>query len=99
MQLITAVAERSKADGEARARRPEGGRAGRARRRAEGSDRWSRPADRSRQTGAEEAEGSQPGEQIEIAAKPASVDLRAGPLAKAKTALRSVQKARRRLAS
>ena len=39
------------------------------------------------------------GEMITIAAKPASVDLRAQPLAKAKTALPSVQKARRRLAA
>lgn len=39
------------------------------------------------------------GEEITIAAKPASVDLRARPLAKAKTALPSIQKARRRLAS
>jgi len=39
------------------------------------------------------------GEEIEIAAKPASVDLRARPLAKAKAALPSVQKARRRLAA
>ena len=39
------------------------------------------------------------GEPIEIAAKPASVDLRARPLAKAKEALPSVQKARRRLAA
>ena len=39
------------------------------------------------------------GEQIEIAAKPASVDLRARPLARAKAALPSVQKARRRLAA
>ncbi|MBV8987295.1 MAG: HU family DNA-binding protein [Solirubrobacterales bacterium] len=39
------------------------------------------------------------GEEIEIAAKPASVDLRARPLARAKSALPSVQKARRRLAS
>ena len=38
------------------------------------------------------------GEQITIAAKPASVDVRARPLAKAKAALPSVQKARRRLA-
>jgi len=37
------------------------------------------------------------GEEIEIGAKPASVDLRARPLAKAKAALPSVQKARRRL--
>jgi DNA-binding protein HU-beta len=39
------------------------------------------------------------GEEIEIGAKPASVDLRARPLARAKTALPSVQKARRRLAA
>ena len=39
------------------------------------------------------------GEEITIAAKPASVDVRAGPLAKAKAALPSVQKARRRLAA
>jgi DNA-binding protein HU-beta len=39
------------------------------------------------------------GEEIEIAAKPASVDIRARPLAKAKEALPSVQKARRRLAA
>jgi DNA-binding protein HU-beta len=39
------------------------------------------------------------GETITIAAKPASVDLRARPLAKAKAALPSVQKARRRLAA
>lgn len=39
------------------------------------------------------------GAEIEIAAKPASVDLRARPLAKAKAALPSVQKARRRLAA
>jgi nucleoid DNA-binding protein len=39
------------------------------------------------------------GEEITIAAKPASVDLRARPLAKAKVALPSVQKARRRLAA
>ena len=38
------------------------------------------------------------GEEITIAAKPASVDLRARPLVKAKAALPSVQKARRRLA-
>ena len=38
------------------------------------------------------------GEQITIAAKPASVDVRARPLAKAKAALPSLQKARRRLA-
>jgi len=36
------------------------------------------------------------GEEITIAAKPASVDLRARPLARAKAALPSVQKARRR---
>ena len=39
------------------------------------------------------------GEEIDIAAKPASVDPRARPLAKAKAALPSVQKARRRLAA
>jgi nucleoid DNA-binding protein len=39
------------------------------------------------------------GEQIMIAAKPASVDVRARPLARAKQALPSVQKARRRLAA
>ena len=37
------------------------------------------------------------GEEITISAKPASVALRARPLAKAKTALPSVQKARKRL--
>lgn len=39
------------------------------------------------------------GEEIEIAAKPASVDVRARPLARAKDALPTVQKARRRLAA
>jgi DNA-binding protein HU-beta len=39
------------------------------------------------------------GEEITIAAKPASVDVRARPLAKATAALPSVQKARRRLAA
>jgi nucleoid DNA-binding protein len=39
------------------------------------------------------------GEAITIAAKPASVDVRARALAKAKGALPSVQKARRRLAA
>ena len=39
------------------------------------------------------------GEEITIAAKPASVDIRARPLAKTKEALPSVQKARRRLAA
>ena len=39
------------------------------------------------------------GEEITIAAKPASVDLRARPLTRAKGALPSVQKARRRLAA
>ncbi len=39
------------------------------------------------------------GEEIEIGAKPASVDIRARPLARAKAALPSVQKARRRLAA
>jgi DNA-binding protein HU-beta len=38
------------------------------------------------------------GEEITIKAKPASVDVRARPLAKVKEALPSVQKARRRLA-
>jgi nucleoid DNA-binding protein len=39
------------------------------------------------------------GEEIDVAAKPATVDVRARPLAKAKAALPSVQKARRRLAA
>jgi DNA-binding protein HU-beta len=39
------------------------------------------------------------GEEITIAKKPAGVDLRARPLAKAKGALPTVQKARRRLAA
>jgi DNA-binding protein HU-beta len=39
------------------------------------------------------------GEEITIAAKPAAVDVRARPLAKAKAALPTVQKARRRLAA
>ena len=39
------------------------------------------------------------GEEIEIAARPASVDVRARPLPRAKSALPSVQKARRRLAA
>jgi len=39
------------------------------------------------------------GEEITIAAKPASVDVRARPLAKAKAAVPAVQKARRRLAA
>jgi DNA-binding protein HU-beta len=39
------------------------------------------------------------GEEITIAAKPASVDVRARALAKTKTALPSVQKARKRLAA
>ena len=39
------------------------------------------------------------GEEITISAKPASVDVRARPLARAKEVLPSVQKARRRLAS
>jgi DNA-binding protein HU-beta len=39
------------------------------------------------------------GEEITIAAKPASVDLRARPLVRAKAALPTVQKARRRLAA
>ena len=49
--------------------------------------------------GAREGRNPATGEEIEIAAKPASVDLRARPLAKAKAALPSVQKARRRLAA
>ena len=39
------------------------------------------------------------GEEIDIAAKPASVDVRARALAKSRQALPSVQKARRRLAT
>jgi DNA-binding protein HU-beta len=39
------------------------------------------------------------GEEITIAPKPASVDIKARPLAKAKAAVPSVQKARRRLAA
>jgi DNA-binding protein HU-beta len=39
------------------------------------------------------------GQEITIAAKPASVDVRARALARTKTALPSVQKARRRLAA
>jgi DNA-binding protein HU-beta len=39
------------------------------------------------------------GEEITIAAKPASVDIKARPLAKAKAALPSIQKARKRLAA
>ena len=39
------------------------------------------------------------GEEITISAKPASVDVRARPLARTKEALPSVQKARRRLAA
>ena len=39
------------------------------------------------------------GEEITIAPKPAGVDVRARPLAKAKAALPSVQKGRRRLAA
>ncbi|MGZ6622776.1 MAG: HU family DNA-binding protein [Solirubrobacteraceae bacterium] len=39
------------------------------------------------------------GEEITLAAKPASVDVRARPLARAKGALPPVQKARRRLAA
>jgi DNA-binding protein HU-beta len=38
------------------------------------------------------------GEEITIAAKPASVDIKARPLSKAKAAVPSVQKARRKLA-
>ena len=39
------------------------------------------------------------GQEITISAKPASVDVRARPLAKTKAALPSVQKARKRLAA
>jgi nucleoid DNA-binding protein len=39
------------------------------------------------------------GEEITIAAKPASVDVRARPLARTKEVVPSVQKARRRLAA
>jgi nucleoid DNA-binding protein len=39
------------------------------------------------------------GEEIDVGPKPASVDVRARPLAKAKAALPSIQKARRRLAA
>jgi DNA-binding protein HU-beta len=39
------------------------------------------------------------GEEITISAKPASVDVRARPLAKAKSSLPTVRKARRRLAA
>jgi DNA-binding protein HU-beta len=39
------------------------------------------------------------GEEITISAKPASVDVRARPLAKTKAALPSVQKAKKRLAA
>jgi DNA-binding protein HU-beta len=39
------------------------------------------------------------GEEIDVAAKPASVDVRARALAKTKAALPTVQKARRRLAA
>ena len=39
------------------------------------------------------------GEEITIAAKPAAVDIRARPLARAKAALPSAQKLRRRIAS
>ena len=53
-----------------------------------------KPAQKKRQ-----GRGPATGEEITIAAKPASVDLRGRPLAKAKTALPSVQKARRRLAA
>ncbi|MGH2902174.1 MAG: hypothetical protein ACRDK7_01050, partial [Solirubrobacteraceae bacterium] len=38
------------------------------------------------------------GEEITIAPKPASVDIKARPLAKAKAALPSIQKARKKLA-
>ena len=49
----------------------------------------------------EKPQGHNPatGVEIDIAANPASLDLKARPLAKAKAALPSVQKARRRLAA
>ncbi|MFL5862809.1 MAG: HU family DNA-binding protein [Solirubrobacteraceae bacterium] len=53
-----------------------------------------KPAQKARQ-----ARNPATGEEITIARKPASVDVRARPLAKAKGALPSVQKARRRLAA
>jgi len=66
-----------------------------------GADRRSGAVDGARQAGAEAAPGSQPvtGEQITIAARPASAALRARPLARAKEARPSVQNARRRLAA
>lgn len=81
--------------------RARGGRARRTRKRAEGSDRRDRAAHCPRQTRDQEAPRCNPatGERITIAAKPASVDVRARPLARAKQALPSVQKARRRLAA
>ncbi len=68
---------------------------------AEDTDRGDGAAGRPRQARAKKRKGRNPatGEEITIAAKPASVDLRARPLAKAKTSLPSVQKARRRLAA
>lgn len=63
-----------------------------------GEDRRSGPVEGACQAG---VEGAYPatGEEITIARKPASVDVRARPRAKAKAALPSVQKARRRLAA
>jgi DNA-binding protein HU-beta len=50
-------------------------------------------------TGPRKGRNPATGEEITIAAKPASVTVRARPLAKAKAALPSVQTARRRLAA
>jgi DNA-binding protein HU-beta len=50
-------------------------------------------------TGPRKGRNPATGEEITIAAKPASVALKARPLAKAKAALPSVQKARKRLAA
>jgi len=59
--------------------------------RAEGADRRSGAVDRSCHAGAEGAHGRNPatGEAVKVAAKPASVDVRTRPLAKAKAALPS----------
>ena len=67
----------------------------------EGADRRPGAFDGARQAGAEAAHGGNPatGEQITSAARPASVALRARPLARAKEERPSVQKARRRLAA
>ena len=67
----------------------------------EGSSRRARSADGAGQAGTPRSDPRNPatGEEITIAPKPASVDVRARPLAKAKAALPAVQKARRRLAA